>query len=173
MSKLDIILSIPLIWGAFIGFKKGLILELATFIGLLLGIYGSLKFSDITAEWLTSYVEVSKQWLGILSFIVTFLLIVIGVFLLAKTIEKLVKIVALGLVNRLLGLLFGLLKYALILSVLLYLFENVNRKFELVDPSYKENSLLAPSIEKAISPFKELFEKFEIEKIPEVVKLNP
>ena len=64
MSKIDIILIIPLLWGAFMGFRKGLVLELASLVGLILGIYGAIKFCDFTAEKLIEYVEVSEEWPG-------------------------------------------------------------------------------------------------------------
>ena len=81
MSQIDIILIIPLLWGAVMGFKKGLVLELASLVGLVLGIYGAIKFSDYTAEKLKQYVEITQEWLGLISFLVTFVLIVFAVFL--------------------------------------------------------------------------------------------
>ena len=162
MNKIDFILAIPLLWGAFIGFKKGFVLELASLVALVLGVIGALKFSDYTAQQLTQYVEISSNYLGLISFLVTFMLIVFAVFLFAKMLDKALKLVALGLINRLLGLVFGLFKYALILSFLLYFFENINRKFELVSPEYKENSLLFEPIQLASKPFSKLLNSFEI-----------
>ncbi len=167
MSKIDIILAIPLLWGAFIGFKKGLILELASLVGLILGIYGAIKFSDFTAQKLTEHVEVSTEWLGLISFLLTFILIVFAVFLMAKALDKALKIIALGLVNRLLGLLFGLLKYALIVSTLLYIFENMNQKFEFVEDGFSEESLLYKPLNLVTSPFESLLTDFEIDKLKE------
>ena len=162
MNNIDFILAIPLLWGAIIGFKKGFVLELASLVALVLGVFGALKFSDYTALKLTSYVEVSSSYLGLVSFLITFIIIVFGVFLFAKMLDKALKLVALGLVNRLLGMLFGLFKYALILSFLLYFFENINRKFDLVSPEYKINSLLFEPIQIASKPFSKLLSSFEI-----------
>ena len=50
------------------------------------------------------------------SLALTFLLVVVTVHLLAKLLEKMLDLVALGLVNKLAGALFGLLKFALVLS---------------------------------------------------------
>jgi len=162
MNKIDFILAVPLLWGAFIGFKKGFVLELASLVALILGVFGALKFSDFTAQKLTQYIDISSNYLGLISFLVTFMLIVFGVFLFAKMLDKALKLVALGLVNRLLGLVFGFFKYALILSFLLYFFENINRKFEIVSPKYKENSLLFKPIQLASKPFSQLLDVFEI-----------
>ena len=170
MNKIDIILAIPLIWGAIIGFKKGLILELASLVGLILGMFGALKFSNLTAEKLNQYVEVSTEWIGLLSFLLTFVAIVIAVFLLAKVLDKMLKIIALGFVNRLLGLLFGLIKYGLILSVLLYFFMNLNEQFRFVEQDVFENSLLVKPIQLLMEPFSGLLENFEIDAVKEEVE---
>ncbi len=176
MSKIDIILAIPLLWGAFIGFKKGLILELASLVGLILGIYGALKFSDFTAQQLSEHFEISTEWIGLVSFLLTFIAIVVAVFLLAKILDKALKMVALGLVNRLLGLLFGLVKYALIASVLMYFFQNLNQQFSFVSDSFIEESFLWQPMEMIIKPFSSLLENFEIADIQEEVEqinINP
>ncbi len=167
MSQIDIILIIPLLWGAVMGFKKGLVLELASLVGLILGIYGAIKFSDYTAEKLVEFVDITQQWLGLISFLVTFVGIVLGVFLAARVLNKALKLVALGTVNRVLGLVFGTLKFALIISTALYFFENINRKFEFVENDFTHDSLLYEPIKLATDPFKELLEDFEISKVQE------
>ncbi|MFT7085998.1 MAG: membrane protein required for colicin V production [Vicingaceae bacterium] len=167
MSQIDIILIIPLLWGAIMGFKKGLVLELASLVGLVLGIYGAIKFSDYTAEKLIQYVDITQEWLGLISFLVTFVLIVFAVFLAARLLNKALKLVALGFVNRVLGLLFGSLKFAIIISTVLYFFENMNKKFDFVSTDYAEESILYQPIKLATQPFKELLEDFEISKVKE------
>lgn len=176
MSKIDIILALPLLWGAFIGFKKGLILELASLVGLILGIYGALKFSDYTAQQLSDNFEISPEWMGLLSFLLTFIIIVVLIFLLAKILDKALKMVALGLVNRILGLIFGVIKYALIVSVLMYFFHNLNQRFAFVSESIMQESLLWKPLQLTTQPFSSLLENFEVsdlqEKIDEV-STNP
>ncbi|MBL4710120.1 MAG: CvpA family protein [Flavobacteriales bacterium] len=167
MSKIDIILIIPLLWGAFMGFRKGLVLELASLVGLILGIYGAIKFSDFTAEKLTKYVDVSQDWLGLMSFLITFIIIVFVVFIFAKILDKTLKMVALGLVNRILGLVFGTLKFALILSTFLYFFENTNNKFDFVEADFAQESILWEPMQQVTAPFKTLLEEFEVEKVKE------
>lgn len=165
MQYIDIILAIPLIWGAFMGFKKGLVLELATFVALALGIFGAIKFSDFTAQFMVQHLDISQEWLGFASFIITFMLIVIAVFTLAKLLSKVLKMVALGLVNRIMGLLFGVLKYALFLSVLIYLYENLNQHFRFSAEKLADQSMLYKPIMYTIKPVEHLLEDFSISKI--------
>lgn len=165
MQYIDFILAIPLVWGAFMGFKKGLVLELATFAALALGIFGSIKFSDFTGQFLVQYIDIPQEWLGLSSFMFTFILIVIGVFLLAKLLSQLLKMVALGLINRLLGMLFGVLKYALMLSILIYFYENLNQNFKFSEEKIAETSMLYQPIMWITEPIAPLLEDFSLEKI--------
>jgi len=142
LSYLDLFICLPLAWGCYRGFKQGLILELASLVALFLGTYGAFKFSDITAVYLSQYVSIEPKWLGLASFLLTFIGIIVLVHLLAKMLDKMLKAVALGLVNRLLGLLFGLLKYALVVSLMLLLFSFINGRFQLVENSVLQESLL-------------------------------
>ena len=155
MGKFDIILSIPLIWGAIIGFKKGLILELATLLALVLGIFGSIKFSSFTSFKISEFLAVKSEWVTAMGFCTTFILIVIGIFLLANLLSKSLKLIALGFFNRLMGAIFGLAKYALLLSFVLYFFDKIDDKFNLVDKSFKQNSLLYEPISYVKEPFSE------------------
>lgn len=173
MDYIDILLAIPLIWGAFMGFKKGLILELSSLVSLALGIYGALKFSDFTAGYLVQYVDIPQQWIGLSSFIITFLFIIIGVSILSRFLDKLLKVVALGLVNRILGLLFGMLKYAIILSIFLHIFGILNQKFKFYEKNFEEDSLIYQPLITITKPLIPLLKNFSIEEVPTDVIIFP
>lgn len=167
MEKIDFIIAAPLLWGAFIGFKKGLVLELATLAALALGVWGAIYFSDFTAQILSEYIEIQQEWIGLSGFLVTFVLIVFAVFALAKGINKALKIIALGTINRLFGACFGVLKYALILSFILYFFNSFNQKVEFVNPNYSDKSVLYSPIAKVRKPFNQLLEFFNTDSLEE------
>jgi len=138
----DIILFIPLLYAAVKGFRKGLIIELASVAALIAGIYVAANCSEWTAGKLTEWFEIEGTWLGYLSFFLTFCAVVFGIYALAKVIEKAVNIVALKLVNKLLGMLFGTIKMILILSVLLNLLSWLDQHVPLLHRSSPEKSLL-------------------------------
>lgn len=142
MNYFDIMISIPLIWGVYKGFKKGFIIEIASFIALGLGIYGGIKFSAISAEYLSKMFEVSDKMMPLISFAVTFVVIVIAVFALAKMLQKIVTMVALGIVNRIAGAVFGMLKFGLIISVILNVVSTINTEVAFIDSEMEETSLL-------------------------------
>ena len=66
--------------------------------------------------------------------------------LVGKLIEKLVDILALGFFNKLGGLAFGVFKTLLILSFLVFIFEGINKKWQLVDEDQKQKSILYLSL---------------------------
>jgi membrane protein required for colicin V production len=153
MNYFDIIIIIPLLWGAYKGFKKGLIIEVASLVALFLGVWGGVKFSSISANYLSELFDISEKIMPLISFAVTFILIVIAVYTLAKMLQKVIKMVALGFVNKIAGSTFAVLKFTLIISVVLTLVNNINSEIGFIDSEmenssllYKPISALAPSI---------------------------
>ena len=116
LAPLDVVLLLVLLVGAWRGFTKGLILSVASMVGLVGGIWAASHFSHMVAAQLAPHVTWSVNSLHMASLALTFLLVVVAVHLLAKLLEKMLALVALGLVNKLAGALFGLLKFALVLS---------------------------------------------------------
>jgi len=149
MNIIDIIFIIPLAWFTYVGFKKGLIIELFSLVALILGIYAALHFSFYAENFLIANLNINDQYIPIASFIVTFIIVVLLVFVLGKIIEKFINVLALGFLNKLAGSAFGLLKSALIISVVLILINNVN--ISLISEERKENSLLYRPVE-SIAP---------------------
>ncbi|MBI9063393.1 MAG: CvpA family protein [Marinilabiliaceae bacterium] len=158
MNYFDIVIGVILILGLVKGFKNGLVIELAALAALVLGLLGAVHFSDITESYLAQYLE--SNYIGIIAFVITFVVIVIGVHLLARVIDKLIKAVALGPVNRITGALFSLLKYAFIISVLLAVVNGLERNFNFLPEEQKESSILYEPIA-SIAPFVFPYLKFD------------
>ena len=152
MSKIDIVLLIPLLWGAYKGLKNGLIGEVASLLALMLGVYGAFKFSSYAVPYIEQHLNVSESWTPIVAFILVFLAIVFLVFLLGKLLEWIVSFIALGFANKIGGLAFGILKYVFIISLALTFLIPVNNKFELLASETLENSVLFESVSK-VAPF--------------------
>ncbi|MFH1321734.1 MAG: CvpA family protein [Bacteroidota bacterium] len=150
MSYLDIILYIPLLWGIYKGFTKGFIIQAASLVALVLGIYGGIKFSYIVSEYIQRYFEISSNYLPIVSFAITFLIIVIAIHFLAKLLAKFIDMVALGFINKLFGAIFGMLKTAFILSVILVIINIADEKLKFIPPAEKNNSVLYNPISKLV-----------------------
>jgi membrane protein required for colicin V production len=167
MSILDIILIAVFIFAGFNGYKKGLIGQAAGLVGLLLGIWGAIHFSDYTAGLIMEHFSFSTPYMPLIAFAITFAAIVVGVHFLGALAEGIVNLAFLGLANKLLGVAFGVLKTALILSVILLLLGKVSDRVRIIPDNFGENSLLYGPVERlapTIFPylnFKEIKEKVE------------
>jgi membrane protein required for colicin V production len=140
MNYIDIVLGILLVLSAISGFRKGLVVELASLAALILGIWGAVEFSYITSEFLVENFHWQWDHLNIVSFLVTFVVIVILVHIVGSTVNKMVETVMLGFVNKLAGLVFGILRAALILSIILVVFDKIDEDMELLSSETKAKS---------------------------------
>lgn len=118
MNWIDIALVVPLIWGFIKGFKKGLIIELVSIIALIAGIYAGMHLSYLVTPYLED--KVPETYLHLVSFIITFILVVLGLYLIGKLLEKIVDIIQLGFLNKMAGSAFGAIKFLIITSVIFY-----------------------------------------------------
>lgn len=140
MSTIDIVIIVPLIWAAYRGFKKGLIIEVSSLIALGLGVWGAIHFSDYIAEIITGKVE--DKYVPLASFTVTFILIVAGVFVLGRILEKFINLIQLKLVNKAAGAGFGIIKVLLIISVILVIINSYDEQLNLIPQEVKDESAL-------------------------------
>lgn len=147
MNIIDIILLIPLVWFGYKGYTNGLAKEIASLVALILGIYISYHFSIYVGK----QVGIDGKYAGILSFVVTFIIVVVLVHLLGNIIGKSFDLVSLGFINKIAGLVFGILKVALIISLLLYFINKLDtRKLIISKKNNNESKLLNPI--KSIAP---------------------
>lgn len=144
---LDIVLGALLAIGLIRGLMKGAIVEVASLLALLLGIYGAINFSFYAVDFLNQYLDWGASYITITAFILTFILIVLAVTLVGKFFTRLAKLMALGLVNRLLGGIFGVLKTGFILSVILLFLASISSHNRLLDPATIEQSILYHPLE--------------------------
>ena len=142
MNILDIIFLVPLLFALYRGFKKGLIHMAASLLALVLGIVGAIKLRPLFASLLDSVFTINPEYMNVIAFSVAFVTIVLVVHLLAYVAEKVIKAVALNLVNRLLGMAFGLLVTAFVISMILWPVNQVNAEKQIIKPKHIEGSFL-------------------------------
>jgi len=151
MNVFDIVLAALILFGIIRGLMKGLFVEVASLVALIAGIYGAIHFSNFTAEFLMDYVDWDEKVVNISAFAITFVIIVLAISLAGKALTKLADFAALGLLNKLLGGAFGGFKFALILSVVLLLFNKLNKTIPFVSDKELEDSVLYEPV-KSIAP---------------------
>jgi len=151
MSIIDIVLGALLLFGLIRGIFKGLFVEVASLVALVLGVYGAIHFSYFAAELLDSKVDWNEKTINIVAFAVTFVIIVLAISLAGKALTKLADFAALGMLNKLLGGVFGALKIGLILSILLIVFNKMNNTLPFMEKKDLEESLLYEPV-KSLAP---------------------
>ena len=150
MNYLDIILTIPLLWGLYKGIIKGVVKELAALIAVIAGIYGAVHFADNVHPYLKEQFAVESSFLPIISFAITFIVIVMAVKLIGFIVDKIINAVALGIISRLLGGIFGVLKTAFIISALLLIINTFDYYLKLMPKEQKKQSILYKPISNII-----------------------
>jgi membrane protein required for colicin V production len=174
MSVIDIVLLGFLLLGLVRGFIRGFFVEVASLVALIAGIYGAIHFSYYVAELLMDRVDWNEKTVNITAFAITFIVIVMVIALAGKALTKLADFAALGILNKLLGALFGGLKMALILSVLLNIFEKLNTTITFLDKEHTEDAVLykpVKSLVPLIFPFVIKSEDLKLEEEPETQKV--
>ena len=151
MNYIDIILSIPMLWGLYKGLKRGIIKELTSLLALILGIYGAVHFSEQLQSIFQANISIDDSLLPIISFAASFILIVLLVRLIGLLLDKIIKMAALGMISRLLGGVFGMLKTAFIISAILLVFNTLDYQLEIIPKEQKKNSLLHQPISEMVS----------------------
>lgn len=142
MNYFDIFVLVAMIYAAWKGFRKGFIIELFTFLALFFGLYAGIHFTDWMSNLLTENFDVVSEYLPLISFVIVFLAVGAMVYFGGKAVEKLVKIVQLGLVNKFLGILFSMLKMTFILGSAIVLIESYDEKQDVISSDFKEDSIL-------------------------------
>lgn len=142
MGVIDIILLGFLLLGLVRGFLKGFFVEVASLVALIAGIYGAIHFSFYAAEMLTDKVDWDEKTINVAAFAITFIVIVLVIAMAGKALTKLADFAALGIVNKILGAFFGVVKMIVILSVLLNIFDKLNTTLPFLDEEHTENTVL-------------------------------
>lgn len=164
MNFLDIVLGLLLLWGLWKGLSNGLLIEIASIVALIAGIYGAIHFSYIAGDYLSERMDWDEKFINIAALIITFILIVLAVHFIGKILTKIVDIAMLGILNKLAGAIFGIFKVAVILGALLVFFERLNANFDLPSQETKTASVLYyPIMELGAFIFDEVLQDGQIE----------
>lgn len=133
---LDLLLAVVIILAVIKGFQRGLIIGVFSLVAVIIGLAAAMKLSIVVAGYVGEAVNVSDEWLPVISFALVFIAVVLLIRLGANAIERTVEIVMLGWVNRLGGILLYAAIYIVVFSVLLFYAEQV----DLIRPETIEQS---------------------------------
>lgn len=150
MNFLDILFSVAFVYAAWTGFKKGFIISLFTFLALFIGLYAGIHFSDFGAGILRTELGMESEYVPLVSFILVFLAVGAMVYFGGKTLEKVIKVIQLNVLNKLMGILFSLLRTTFFLGSFILIIEGFDERNDFIPEETKEGSLLYHPIKSAV-----------------------
>jgi membrane protein required for colicin V production len=148
MNVFDIVIAALLIFGFVRGVLKGLFVEVASLAALIGGVYGAIHFSYFIGDFLKEAVSWDQEYVSLAAFAGTFITIIVTIALLGKMLTKLADFAALGVINKILGGLFGAIKIGLILSVIFIFFGKMNDTIPFVKKETLDESILYAPVKK-------------------------
>jgi membrane protein required for colicin V production len=131
MEILDILLIIPLLYGAWKGFQKGFIMELFTILALVVGLYAAFNFSDKFSKHM-EFGKEAHSYMPAISFIVLFLLVGAMVYFGGKALEQVLKIAQLSAFNKVIGATLGTVKWLYISACILVFFVSFDKEEKMI-----------------------------------------
>ena len=142
MNTLDIFILILFVPGIVRGLSKGFVEQTLSLLGIILSVYMAYHYHGSVYTWLSAHFEISQTVLHIVGFAIVLAGVLIVILLLANRITAVVEKASLGWLNRSLGVVLSIVVTALVLSVIILLFNMVNVKFGLVKSPILQDSLL-------------------------------
>jgi membrane protein required for colicin V production len=151
MNFFDAIICVPLIYGAYSGFKKGLLYEVAMILGLIIGVYLGFKCSDLVFGVLSKFMDAGPTTLHVVSFLLVFAAILLIFIFYARLMEAVLKITSLNFFNKSSGAILGIIKFAVAVSVIFWLVKPFEGRFDLIPEKSRKESFLYPYVLSASS----------------------
>ena len=153
MQPVDIIISVLLIVGFIGGLRDGLVKQVAGLTGLICGLFIGREFYVSVGEWMTSAFGLSVRTAHITAFVLILVLVPLLFNLLGWFVSKMLSAIKLGWINRLLGGVVGVLKFAIFVGVAIVGIEFFDQSNTVVSKEQREASVLYNPIHKATGVF--------------------
>ena len=142
VNVLDLVFGVIIVVVAIMGAFKGFVRQIVGLLSIFAGVWCAFKFSSWAAVKVQQWCHAGERTMYIACFIIIVVLVILLGWLLARFIEKILKITTLGWLNRLLGAILGAAKIILLLSVIVYTFNRINTNWNLVsNATLKESSI--------------------------------
>ena len=138
MNFLDILIAIPLCFFIYKGWRRGLIFEITSLAGIIVGVWACVHFST----WVAETLNIQGDTGVLIAFFITFAAVVALAYFLGRAIEGIFKMVKLNFLNKLFGALLGMAKCLCVISVLLNFILMIDTHQSILTPKAKEESVL-------------------------------
>jgi membrane protein required for colicin V production len=141
MNYLDWILFILIGIGMVKGLTDGLVRQLISLAGIIVGSWVAIKYADVAAKFLLTLYDFPVYVWKPLAFFILFITIIILANLLATIFQKVLDGIGLGPLNHVAGAIFGGIKFVLIISIALNLFQLFDKNNRIIKSVSKSESI--------------------------------
>ena len=122
---LDLIYAVIIVLAILHGYRRGLIVGLFSLVAVIIGLAAAMKLSIVAGKYIGKVINISDEWMPVISFAAVFLIIVLLIRLGARAIEKTIQFAMLGWVNKIGGIIFYAAIYTIVFSVILFYAEQM------------------------------------------------
>jgi len=147
MNYLDIIITVPLLYGLIKGIKHGLVKEITGLVSIVVGVYVSIHFSELLTPYFKETLKGNESFIPILSFALLFVVTLLLIKFFGYLVDKFMKALAFGVINYILGGVFGALKMAIVISFAIHIADQIN----IIPKETKQTAVLCPYASKIIN----------------------
>jgi membrane protein required for colicin V production len=144
MKMLDLVILLPLIYGAYKGYKRGFIMSLFMLLAVIVGLYVAFHFTDVIVDYGNEHFEWSSKYSSPITFLSLFLVVGAGVYFGGKVLESVIKLAKLSVLNSLAGALLGLLQWIYFVGSLLLMLISFDQKEKIISKETTQHSIILP-----------------------------
>lgn len=141
---LDLVILLPLIYGAYKGYKRGFIMSLFLLLAVIVGLYAAFHFTEIIVTYGKDQLNWKSNYIAPVTFLSLFLVVGAGIYFGGKVLESVIKLAKLSILNSLAGALLGLLQWTYFVGSLLLMLISFDQKEKIISKETKQHSLILP-----------------------------
>ena len=146
INWVDVLIVILLFRTSYIGARNGLSEEIFRIIGVLLGLFLSIKFYSPLGSRINSTISLPQEFIDGATFLILILLSMLSLKLISLGLTKIVKLAFADKIDKWGGFIVGLFRGAVLMSLLFMLFSII--QVDYLVKSVEERSLTGPYVEK-------------------------
>ena len=129
MNTIDLIVCLVLLVAVWCGFRRGVILQVCSLAGIVLGIWLAARYGAEVGALL----HLEERFAAAGGFVTVLVVVILAVALLGRLLRKLFHFAGFGVPDVVLGIVVSVAKYLLVLSVLVAAFDRLNADYTLAD----------------------------------------
>ena len=138
MNYLDLFLILILLFSAYKGYQKGLLIAIFSLIAFFLGLFMAIKFTvPISVSFFSE--SIYFEWIAIAIFTLIFSLLIFGIHLLSRALKMILDFTPFGILDNILGAGLNIFKISFVLSILFSLSDSLGIDFS---NGYINNSIV-------------------------------